>query len=151
MTETEDKNAIQGEQDPAETVRQRIEETRSRILSANETIMEGKGKLKLEAPIQCGEKQIDELAYDFTDLTGLEYTDAMDNDANANSAAFRKITYRQGLALFAKAAAKQTPGLDMQDIIEKLGASDAVEGVQLATLFFTASTRAGLLRISKKS
>ena len=72
----------------------------------------------------------------------------MDSDVNANST--YKITYRQALALFAKAAAKQTDRLDMQDIISKIGVTDAVEGVQLATLFFNASTRAGRLRISKR-
>lgn len=61
-----------------------------------------------------------------------------------------RITYRQALSLFAKAAAKQTDRLDMQDIVSQIGVTDAVEGVQLATLFFNASTRAGRLRISKR-
>ncbi|MBQ9407942.1 MAG: hypothetical protein IJU28_00930, partial [Clostridia bacterium] len=68
----------------------------------------------------------------------------------ANSSAYHRITYRQALSLFAKAAAKQTEGVDMEDIVSRIGVTDAVEGVQLATLFFTASTRAGRLRISKK-
>ena len=150
MSETEVTNT-QPQLTPAEIVEQRLQETRTRMIEANAIIMEGKGKLRLETPIKKGDTEITELSYDFTTLTGLEYTDAMDNDSNANSAAYRRITYRQGLALFAKAAAKQTDGLDMQDILENLGGTDAVEGVQLATLFFTASTRAGLLRISKKS
>ena len=48
------------------------------------------------------------------------------------------------------AAAKQTEKVDTRDIIERIGMTDAVEAVQLATLFFSASTRAGRLRISKR-
>ena len=92
--------------------------------------------------------EITELVYDFTEMTGLEYAAAMDNDANAQQ--IYRITYRQGLALFATAAAKQTEGVDMRDIMEGIGLTDAVEGVQLATSFFAASTRAGRLRITKK-
>ena len=50
----------------------------------------------------------------------------------------------------AKPGPKQTERLDMQDILSKIGVTDAVEATQLATLFFNASTRAGRLRISKK-
>ena len=72
----------------------------------------------------------------------------MDSDPNAQQ--IYRITYRQALALFAKAASKQTDKIDMRDIIERMGMTDAVEAVQLATLFFSASTRAGRMRISKK-
>lgn len=126
----------------------RIEEERQKSKESLEVMREGKGRLRLETPIESGDDKIEELVYDFTEMTGVEYTDAMDSDMNANSA--YKITYRQALALFAKAAAKQTEKLDMEDIISKIGMTDAVEGVQLATLFFNASTRAGRLRISKK-
>lgn len=128
--------------------KRKTEEIRQKNKEANEVISEGKGRLQLETPIISGEEEITELVYDFTELTGLDYTDAMDSDINAQQ--IYKITYRQGLALFAKAAAKQSDRLDMRDIIERIGATDALEGVQLATLFFTASTRAGRMRISKK-
>lgn len=127
---------------------ERVEEIREKSKEANEAMGAGKGRLRLETPIQAGEKEITELPYDFTALTGTEYTDAMDTDPNAQQ--IFRITYRQGLALFAKAASKETDGVDMRDIIDRLGVTDAVEGVQLATLFFSASTRAGRLRISKK-
>ena len=97
--------------------------------------------LSLLGPIGCEVKI-------HTYLTGMEYTDAMDSDPNAQQ--IYKITDRQALALFAKAAAKQTDKVDMRDIIERMGMTDAVIAVQLATLFFSASTRAGRLRISKK-
>lgn len=122
--------------------------TPEKIIEINEAMKEGRGKLELKSPFSVGDTEITELEYDFNELTGLEYADAMDSDAKANTA--YKVTYRQGLALFACAAAKQTPGVDMRDILEKLGAEDSVEAVQLGTLFFSVSTREGQLRISKK-
>ena len=133
----------------AELVRKSLEEIREKSKESLEAMREGKGRLKLEKPITAGDKEITELAYDFNDLTGVEYTMAMDSDMNARETF--KITYRQSLALFAAAAAKHTEALDSRDIIEKIGMTDAVEGVQLATSFFVASTRAGRLRISKWS
>ena len=131
-----------------EAVNRQAEEIRAKSKEAQEAMSQGKGKLKLETPIKSGDQEITELAYDFTAITGMEYTDAMDTDPNAQQ--IYRITYRQALALFAQAAAKQNERLDMKDIISRIGATDAVEGVQLATLFFTASTRAGRLRISKR-
>lgn len=126
----------------------KTEEIRAKTKEANEALMQGKGIFKLEKPIKSGEEEVTELAYDFTEMTGLEYTDAMDSDPNASQ--IFKITNRQALSLFAAAAAKQTPLLDRRDIEERIGMTDAVEVIQLATLFFSASTRAGRLRISKK-
>ena len=131
-----------------EQLRATIEERRAKAKIADEAMKEGKGRLTLESPFKVGDAEITELAYDFTELTGMEYTDAMDSDPNAQQ--IYRITYRQGLALFAKAAAKQTDHVDMRDILENIGMTDAVEGVQLATLFFSASTRAGRLRISRR-
>ena len=129
-------------------LKENLEERRAKFREANEAMSEGKGILRLEKPILSGDKEITELPYDFNELTGMEYTDAMDSDANAQQ--IYRITYRQGLALFAMAAAKQSDRLDRRDIVERIGVTDAVEGVQLATLFFSASTRAGQLRISRK-
>lgn len=125
---------------------ERMEELRKKSQEANEAMGAGKGKLRLETTFQSGGKTVEELKFDFTALTGVEYTDAMDSDPNAGG--FR-LTNRQALALFAKAAAKQTEGPDAKDIMENIGVTDAVEGVQLATLFFNASARAGRMRISK--
>ena len=144
ITGTEKKDG----QEAVDVLKARLEEIKERSREAQEAIREGKGRFKLETPIKAGDKEIDELIYDFTDLTGLEYTNAMDSDPNARE--IFKITYRQGLAVFAAAAAKHTELVDSRDIIERIGMTDAVEGVQLATLFFSSSTRAGRLRISKK-
>lgn len=135
----------------AEELKRQIEEITARRKEkgkeANEAIAAGKGKFKLETPILAGDEEIKELLYDFTEITGLEYADAMDSDPNAQQ--IYKITYRQGLALFAAAAAKQTDKVDTRDIISRMGATDAVKAVQLATLFFSASARAAHYRISK--
>lgn len=129
-------------------LKSKVEEVKAKAQEANEAMGQGKGILHLETPIKSGDTEVKELPYDFMALTGMEYTAAMDTDPQAQQA--YRITYRQGLALFAQAAAKETDGLDMRDIIERIGATDAIEGVQLATLFFNGSTRAGRLRISKK-
>lgn len=139
---------IETQRKTEELAKKALEEIRQKSKESIEAMREGKGRLKLETPIKHGEDTIDELVYDFTTLTGVEYTMAMDSDMNARDAF--KITYRQGLALFAAAAARHTERLDSRDIIEKIGMTDAVEGVQLATHFFVASTRAGRMRISKK-
>ena len=132
-----------------ENIKKALEEQRKRLQEANEALSQGKGRIRLETPIFAHDTEITELCYDFTVMKGIEYTDAMDSDPNANNAFF--ITKRQALALFAKAAAKQTEGLDMQDIISNLGVTDSVEAVEIATLFFNASRRAGRMRISKLS
>lgn len=133
--------------DTAEKVKKAIQEIAEKNRIALEAIKEGKGRLRLEKPFTGGGGEITELVYDFTDLTGLDYTTAMDSDPNARNN--HRISYRQGLALFATAAAKHTPSVDSRDITENIGMTDALEGVQLATSFFEASTRAGRMRISK--
>lgn len=137
-----------GAEENGSRLKEQMEEAIHKAKEANEAMREGKGRLRLEKPIVSGDQEITELVYDFTDMTGLDYTSAMDSDPNAMQAF--KITYRQALALFAASAARHTEMVDTQDIIERIGMTDAVEGVQLATLFFSASTRAGHLRISKK-
>lgn len=130
-------------------LRRQIEDEKARAKTALEAMSEGKGRLRLDKPIQVGDGQLEELCYDFTALTGLDYTEAMDSDPNGSTQIYR-ISARQAFALFAVAAAKQTEGLDMKDILSRLGAADALAGTQLATLFFAASTRAGQKRISKR-
>lgn len=131
-----------------EALQKELNERREKSRIANEAISQGKGILNLETPIKEGKEEISQLPFDFTKITGLEYIAAMDSDTT-NIQIYR-ITYRQALSLFATAAAKEVASLDNKDIIERIGVTDAIEAVQLATIFFTASTRAGRLRISKK-
>ena len=104
-----------------------------------------KGSLELATPIRAGGKDVTRLDYDFTKLTGWEYADAMDRDLNATNV-FR-VSNKQALSLFAAAAAKVTPGIDTEDISKRMGSQDTIKAVQLATIFFVASTRAGNKRI----
>lgn len=98
-----------------------------------------RGRMKLVTPIRAGGKDLEELEYDFGKLTGWEYAEAMDMDANAGSVL--KITRKQAFCLFAQAAGKATDGVDARDIRERLGMEDAKVGVELATLFLNTSAR----------
>ena len=98
-----------------------------------------KGTLRLITPIRAAGKDITELHYDFTALTGWDYVNAMDSDMNAKN--MFKVTSKQALCLFATAAAKITPDVDETDIKERIGAADAVKAVQLATVFLVTSTK----------
>ena len=136
----------------AEELRKQLQEEAEKIkkrnIEADEIIKQGKGRRTLETPILSRDEEVKELQYDFTRLTGLEYTEAMDSDPTAQQ--IYRITYKQALSLLAKAAAKETDGLDARDIMQRIGVTDAVEGVQLATIFFTGSTRAGRMRILRR-
>lgn len=113
-----------------------------KILDPEEQIRQfGRGRMELRVPIQDGENICKELNWDFLALTGAEYVDALDRDARANNT-FR-ITNVQALSLFAAAAAKATPGVDATDIRRGISIMDAQKATQLATVFFTASSRVG--------
>ena len=139
---TETKNT---EETPVESSRA---EQNKKVQEALSAMAEGKGVFHLNTPIVSGDESIEDLPYDFTKLSGLEYTQAMDSDSRSTN--MTKISHRQALALFATAAAKNVERLDMTDIIERIGASDAIEAIELATIFFAGSMRAGRMRISKK-
>lgn len=107
------------------------------------------GKLTLAEPIEDGENVHTELVYDFGALKGLELARALDfGDGPKDS--FR-LTDVQALNYFACAAAKcqKQGGLDATDIRERIGGMDAIKAIQLATVFFRASSRAGDRRLSK--
>ena len=131
-----------------EAVEAAAEKLKQASLEAQEALVEGKGRLKLDTPIHAGDQDIDELPYDFTRLTGMEYVECMDNDST-NAQIFR-ITYKQGLNLFAAAAAKECKAADKRDILEKIGVSDSIKASQVAMLFFNVQSRAGNMRILKK-
>ena len=140
------------EKEPIKNLREKLEEElkqrREILKEADEAIGQGKGILRLETTIRSSSRDVEELPYDFMALTGIEFTDALDSSPNSQN--IYGITNRQALSLFAAAAAKQTDGLDRKDIVERMGVSDAIEAVQLATLFFRASSVAGRMRITKK-
>ena len=98
-----------------------------------------KGTLELAAPIRARSKDVTELHYDFTRLTGWEYAEAMDSDPAARNVFI--VTKKQAICLFAAATAKVTPDVDAKDIKERIGLADAQRAVQVATLFLTTSAR----------
>lgn len=108
-----------------------------------------RGKLVLDVPILSKGENVTELHYDFLALTGYEYADAMDSDATSKSDSFH-LTNRQALSLFAAAAVKQTEGIDREVVIRGLSIGDTIKAVQIATVFFVASSRAGNRRITKE-
>lgn len=128
------------------TPEQIVIETRARL---DEIVgKSSKGKLVLSVPIRADGTDVNELSFDFTALTGWEYMDALDKAGNAKPDAFR-ITSKQALALFAAAAAKETPNVDEEDIIGRISPQDGIAAMQVASLFFNASSRAGDMRTMK--
>ena len=115
-------------------------------LEAAETI--SKGKFKLKAPIQDGEKQYDTLTYDFNALTAWELAKAIDAGTTGRGESFN-LTDTQALAIFAAAAAKCTDGLDATDIRERMNAADGIAAIRVAQIFFRGSSLAGSLRFTK--
>ena len=107
-----------------------------------------RGKLKLFKPFLADDEEITELVYDFENLGGPEMVRAMDRGAQNGGNAFR-ITSEQALELFIASAGKETEGCDAADVRRGLSSVDAVKAVQLATVFFVASSQAGNARITK--
>lgn len=98
-----------------------------------------KGTLELAEPIRAKSKDIRELHYDFGKLTGWEYAEAMDSDANARNVFV--VTKKQAISLFAAAAAKLTDDMDAIDIKTRIGLADAQRAAQVATLFLSTAAR----------
>lgn len=106
-----------------------------------------KGTLRLAKPIRAGGEDVADLSYDFMKLSGRDYMDAMDSDTGTVN--LFRVSARQGLALFARAAAKCTKGIDEYDIQERIGVEDAITATRLAAVFYNTSSRAGDKRITR--
>lgn len=129
-------------------IEEKINESTVKYKESEEAMREGKGILTLEKPIKARGKDITELKYDFNTLTGMEYIQAMDSDTMANQ--IFKITSKQALNLFAIAVENSTPDVDKQDVLSQIAFTDAAIATMYTTLFFTATVRAGKMRISRK-
>ena len=117
-------------------------------IEAAETV--SKGKFTLRTPIRDGEKEYTYLKYDFNALSAWELAKAIDAGSSGRNDAFN-MSDAQALALFAAAAAKCTEGgLDATDIRERMGASDGVAAIRVASIFFNGSSLAGSLRFTKE-
>ena len=105
-----------------------------------------KGTLKLMKPIRARSEDVKELHYDFCALTGEEIMNALDCDTAGNMFA---ISNKQALAVFAATAGSCTELVDDKDIIKRISGPDSVKAIQLAKLFYAASSQAGNKNISK--
>ena len=100
-----------------------------------------RGKLKLIKPIRARSQDVTELNYDFCALTSEEMMKILDEDTTfANLFA---ISNKQAMALFAATAGAQTENVDATDILQRISAPDGVRAMQIAKLFYDASSRAG--------
>lgn len=103
-----------------------------------------RGTLTLLCPIRARGRDVTELKYDFTKLTGMEYANAM---ASARHAEAFTINTMQAFHLFCATAAKENPDVATVDIMRDMKSEDAVKAVQAAQLFFELTSRAGNKRV----
>lgn len=116
-----------------------------------------KGRMVLLQPIRAAGQDITELRWNFRNISGWEFANAMDC---VNASNVFNISNRQALALFAISAAKETTikdergtdvhPLDEADIRQRLGIDDCTKAIQVASVFFLASAREGNKRILKE-
>lgn len=116
------------------------------------------GKLKLLQPFRAHGQDVTELRYDFCGLSNEEMMDALDSAPFNNMFA---VSNSQAMAIFCATAAKCAPEItdndgyksklyDARDVRKRIGPADSVKAVQLAKLFYNASSQAGGNNISKE-
>lgn len=91
------------------------------------------GIIKLETPLLAADKPVEEIRYDFTKITNMEYIQAMDTDRSNSS--LTQISQKQAFELFLKAA-KGNRGLDETDLRKRLSMADTMAGIRVAAGFF---------------
>ena len=117
--------------------------------------MASRGKMKLAIPFRAASQDVTELEYDLCALSGNEMIEALDSVPVNNMFA---ITNEQALALFAASAAKHAPNMedgnkrgklyDAKDVRQRISGVDSIKAVQIAKLFYNASSRVGNSNIS---
>ncbi len=115
-----------------------------------------RGTLGLMFPFRAFDQDVKELPYDLCALTGAEIAEALDSVLANNMFA---ITNEQALAVFAESAGKCAPYIerdggiktkmyDAKDVVKRISGVDSIKAVQVAKLFYNASTRVGNKNIS---
>lgn len=110
-----------------------------------------KGTLKLLFPFQAADQDVKELPFDMCALSGAEIASALDSVLVNNMFA---ITNEQALAIFALSAGKCAPMIeresgyrvkqyDAKDVKARISGVDSIKAVQIAKLFYNASTQEG--------
>lgn len=113
------------------------------------------GRLTLMQPFRARSEDVTEIRFDFCGLTNEEMMDALDSAPFNN---MFTISNSQAIALFCATAAKCAPETedgrgklyDARDVKKRLGPADCVKAVQLAKLFYNASSQAGGNNISRE-
>lgn len=106
-----------------------------------------KGEMELIEPFEHNGETVSVLKYDFKKITGIEMCEALDSDPK--SSVLRKFSNRQLISLFGMAV-EHVSGINHIDVTEKMAGCDALKGVQLAEVFFLASTQAASRRITNR-
>lgn len=114
------------------------------------------GTFKLMKPFRAHSQDVTELRFDMCAMTGSEIIETLDSVPGVNNVF--AISNEQAMAIFAASAAKCAPMIedgstrtrlyDAKDIKKRMGAVDCVKAVQLAKLFYGASSQAGSRNIS---
>lgn len=115
-----------------------------------------RGRLKLMQPFRAHSEDVTEVRFDFCSLTNEELMDALDSAPFNNVFA---ISNSQAMAIFCATAGKCAPTFtdedghksklyDARDVKKRMGPTDSVKAVQLAKLFYNASSREGGNNIS---
>ena len=117
-----------------------------------------RGTLKLMNPIRAHSQDVTEIRFDFCGLNGMDMMDALDSVPTVNN--MFGITNKQAMALFAATAEKCAPQVsdggittrlyDAKDVKSRMSAADAIKAMQLAKLFYNASSQAGNNNISRE-
>lgn len=156
MSEQEKKRQEQDEEMNEEQAREEAAEEKAVVDPAAQLKELCRGKLKLMFPFRAHSQDVEELEFDMCALSGREIATALDSVPVNNMFA---ITNEQAIAIFAASAAKNAPYTeddgkntrmyDAKDIRDRISGPDFIKAVQLAKLFYNASSRAGNNNISK--
>lgn len=139
----EEENKVESTQEQEKQGVDATEQLRERLMKF------ASGKLRLAKPIRARGEDIEELEYDFSRLTGMDYVKAMDLDPRSLMSGGPSA--RQSIGLFAAAASKcMREQLDERDVRERIGIEDAIKAVQLSTIFFNIASQAGDRRITNE-
>lgn len=158
MSENEKVNALldDEQQDKSQETTENSEEKKVISDPAEQLRKICRGTLKLMFPFKAADQDVKELPFDLCALSGSEIASALDTILVNNMFA---ITNEQALAVFALSAAKCAPFIekeggvksrmyDARDIKSRISGPDSIKAVQVAKLFYNASTQEGNRNIS---
>ena len=105
-----------------------------------------RGVIKLAEPIKSKSRDVHELHYDFSKLTGSDLVECLDKDPLCDTG--KQISNKQAKHLCARACGKAergASGLDEYDILSRVSALDMVACVRAGRVFFAHALAGALL------